>query len=113
MNALSETRNKWGLNIFFLALAWIFAASLTIPILPLFYIDPPYFTVFVISAVALILLAISLLTAYQAANQAGINLAEGEVSPDENVLQTVFLDIQVQEIVLRTMVVKQQSKTLL
>ena len=57
MNALSETRNKWGLNIFFLALAWIFAASLTIPILPLFYIDPPYFTVFVVSAIALILLA--------------------------------------------------------
>lgn len=43
--------------------------------------------------VALILLAVSLLTAYQAANQAGINIAEGEVAPDENVLQTVFLDV--------------------
>lgn len=43
--------------------------------------------------IALVLLAVSLLTAYQAADHFGESVGEGEVAPQEGVLQTAFLDV--------------------
>jgi len=45
------------------------------------------------SGISLILVVIALLTAYQASDQAGKNVAEGEVAPAPGVLQTAFLDV--------------------
>lgn len=45
------------------------------------------------TVLSLVLAAVALLTAYQAADQAGQNVAEGEVAPAKDVLQTAFLDV--------------------
>lgn len=58
MNSLRGKTSGWGLHIFFLGLAWIFAFSLTVPLLPLFYIDPPFLQIFLVSGISLLLLAL-------------------------------------------------------
>lgn len=80
-------------------LAWIISGALLLGAVVLFFLPASKTKAkrkkkkMIRSGVALLLLSVALLSAYQVADHVGGNIAGGQVAPDTDVLQTVFLDV--------------------